>query len=55
MGCGFGSTGALAYIIILLTSILGLILCITWIFLPWILMSKMDKVIELLKELTQKK
>jgi hypothetical protein len=54
MATGFG-TGGLMDIILLVISILGLILCVMWIFLPWILVSKMDRMIELLEGIAGKK
>ena len=44
----------LSDVIVLIIAILGMILCVMWIFLPWILISKMDRMIELLERLAGK-
>jgi hypothetical protein len=41
-------------IFIMLAWIIGLILGIMWLFLPWIIISKLDEVIEELKKLNSK-
>ncbi|MBU1042879.1 MAG: hypothetical protein KJ915_00570 [Candidatus Omnitrophica bacterium] len=38
-------------IFIMLAWIIGLILGIMWLFLPWIILSKLDQVVEELKKL----
>ncbi len=35
--------------------VLGVALGIAWLFLPWFLMSKMDRMIELLEKMAQEK
>lgn len=35
--------------------VLGVALGIAWLFLPWFLMSKMDRMIELLEKIAQEK
>ena len=41
-------------IFIMLSWIVGLILGIMWLFLPWIIISKIDQVIEELKKLNSR-
>jgi len=41
-------------IFIMLAWILGIILGIMWLFLPWIIISKLDEVIEELKKMNSK-
>jgi hypothetical protein len=43
----------MAEMFIMVTWIIGVILGIMWLFLPWIIVSKLDEVIEELKKLNQ--
>lgn len=42
-------------IFMMLAWIIGLILGVMWLFLPWIIISKLDQVIEELKKLNRSK
>lgn len=54
MDYGFGN-GTLAGVLILAAGIIAVILGVMWMFLPWLLMAKMDRMIELLEELVKGK
>jgi len=53
MGCEMMGMG-LAGLLVFIAWIVGLALAITWLFLPWMLMGKMDRMIELLETLAKK-
>ncbi len=54
MGNSMGAGGVMD-IVLFVISILGIVLCVMWIFLPWILVAKMDRMIELLEGMSGRK
>ena len=50
-GMGAGTLGA---VLIMVVGVIAVLLGIMWMFLPWLLMAKMDRMIELLEALAKK-